>query len=144
MKFYTRRRVSPVITIVSLVDILTMVLMFFVYTTTFKTQQEQVKIVLPTVGSSGEATAESAPVILAVDAKGDVYLDNKPVTLDALGDAVKQLATEKRALQMKAGHGCQLRQGHASARYPEAGRRPERIHSHPAEEIGRGTSPLSA
>ena len=36
MKFHTRRRVSPVITIVSLVDILTMVLMFFVYTTTFK------------------------------------------------------------------------------------------------------------
>ncbi len=102
MKFYTRRRVSPVITIVSLVDILTMVLMFFVYTTTFKTAQEQVKIVLPTVGSSGEATAEVAPVILAVDAKGDVYLDNQPIAVDALGEAVKKLAADKRPLQMKA------------------------------------------
>lgn len=102
MKFYTRRRVSPVITIVSLVDILTMVLMFFVYTTTFKTQQEQVKIVLPTVGSSGEATAETSPVILAVDAKGDVFLDNKPIAVGDLGDAVKKLATDKRVLQMKA------------------------------------------
>ena len=102
MKFYTRRRVSPVITIVSLVDILTMVLMFFVYTTTFKTAQEQVKIVLPTVGSSGTATAETAPVILAVTKAGEVFLDNKPIELDALGDAVKKLATDNRALQMKA------------------------------------------
>ena len=102
MKFYTRRRVSPVITIVSLVDILTMVLMFFVYTTTFKTAQEQVKIVLPTVGSSGTATAETAPVILAVTKEGGVFLDNQPIELDALGDAVRKLATDNRALQMKA------------------------------------------
>ncbi len=102
MKFYTRRRVSPVITIVSLVDILTMVLMFFVYTTTFKTAQEQVKIVLPTVGSSGAATSETAPVILAVTKAGEVFLDNKPIELGALGDAVKKLATDNRALQMKA------------------------------------------
>ena len=102
MKFYTRRRVSPVITIVSLVDILTMVLMFFVYTTTFKTAQEQVKIVLPEVKSSGESTSDVAPAILAVDPEGGVFLDNKPIALDALGDAVKQLETEKRPLQMKA------------------------------------------
>ena len=102
MKFYTRRRVSPVITIVSLVDILTMVLMFFVYTTTFKTAQEQVKIVLPEVKSSGEGTTDVAPAILAVDPEGGVFLDNKPIALDALGDAVKKLAEDKRPLQMKA------------------------------------------
>lgn len=102
MKFYTRRRVSPVITIVSLVDILTMVLMFFVYTTTFKTAQEQVKIVLPEVKSGGEGTSETAPAILAVDPDGAVFLDNKPITLDALGEAVKKLASDKRPLQMKA------------------------------------------
>lgn len=102
MKFYTRRRVSPVITIVSLVDILTMVLMFFVYTTTFKTQQEQVKIVLPTVGSSGTATTETSPVILAVTKAGEVFLDAKPIDTKDLGDAVKKLATGNRPLQMKA------------------------------------------
>lgn len=102
MKFYTRRRVSPVITIVSLVDILTMVLMFFVYTTTFKTQQEQVKIVLPTVGSSGTAPTETSPLILAVTKGGEVLLDNKPIDTKDLGDAVKKLAAGNRPLQMKA------------------------------------------
>ena len=102
MKFYTRRRVSPVITIVSLVDILTMVLMFFVYTTTFKTAQEQVKIVLPDTKNGGQGTSDVAPVVLAVDPEGGVFLDNKPIELDALGDAVKKLATDNRPLQMKA------------------------------------------
>ena len=102
MKFYTRRRVSPVITIVSLVDILTMVLMFFVYTTTFKTAQEQVKIVLPEVKSGEKGTADVTPVILKVDPAGGVFLDEKPVALDALGEAVKKVAADKRPLQMEA------------------------------------------
>ena len=70
MKFYTRRRVSPVITIVSLVDILTMVLMFFVYTTTFKTQQAQVEIVLPKVQNQNVKAVENTPAILTISEKG--------------------------------------------------------------------------
>ena len=102
MKFHTRRRVSPVITIVSLVDILTMVLMFFVYTTTFKRSQSEVQIDLPQVKNSGEKAAEASPVILAINPGGDVFLDDKPITLDALGDAVKKLQDAQRPLQMKA------------------------------------------
>lgn len=110
MKFYTRRRVSPVITIVSLVDILTMVLMFFVYTTTFKTAQEQVKIVLPEVKNSGAAVAETLPIILTVTSDNRLSLDNKSVTLDELGDAVKKLDVKTRSLQMKADVGANFGQ----------------------------------
>lgn len=102
MKFYTRRRASPVITIVSLIDILTMVLIFFVFTTTFKTQQPQVVIDLPEMKSAGEKVAEAAPVILAIKPDGDVFLDDKPISLDDLGEAVKKLQTENRQLGMKA------------------------------------------
>ncbi len=102
MKFYTRRRASPVITIVSLIDILTMVLIFFVFTTTFKTQQPQVVIDLPEVKSGVAATSETQPVILAINPKGEVFLDDKPIELDALGEAVKKIQTENRQLAMKA------------------------------------------
>ncbi len=102
MKFHTRRRVSPVITIVSLVDILTMVLMFFVYTTTFKTQQSQVVIDLPKVESHNNETAPATPAVLAINPNGDVFLDDKPLTLDALGDAVKKVQSDNRPLEMKA------------------------------------------
>ena len=102
MKFYTRRRVSPVITIVSLVDILTMVLMFFVYTTTFKTAQEQVKIVLPDTKHGGQSASDVSPVVLVVDPKGGVFLDNKPIEIDALADALKKFASDNRPIQLKA------------------------------------------
>jgi biopolymer transport protein ExbD len=102
MKFYTRRRASPVITIVSLIDILTMVLIFFVFTTTFKTQQPQVQIKLPEVETGVAAAASSTPVILAIQKSGDVFLDDQPIALDALGDAVKKLQGDHRTLAMKA------------------------------------------
>ena len=102
MKFYTRRRVSPVITIVSLVDILTMVLMFFVYATTFKTQQAQVEIVLPKVVNQNVKAVEKVPAILTISEKGDLFLDAKPITMDALGSAVKDLEGQSRSLALKA------------------------------------------
>ena len=102
MKFHKRRRVSPVITIVSLVDILTMVLMFFVYATTFKKTESQVVIDLPQVKSSGQEAAKTAPAILAINPGGDVFLDDKPMKLDELGDAVKKVQADNRALEMKA------------------------------------------
>ena len=102
MTFYRRRRVSPVITIVSLVDILTMVLMFFVYPTTFKTAVPQVKIELPTVTSPGQASSDTKPAFLAINKAGDVFLDDKPSTGDDLGGAVKPRRDQGRNLAMRA------------------------------------------
>ena len=102
MTFYRRRRVSPVITIVSLVDILTMVLMFFVYTTTFKTATPQVQIQLPQAVSGVQATSETKPAVLAISKTGDVFLDDKPVNVDDLAAAVKQLRDQGRNVAMKA------------------------------------------
>ncbi len=102
MHFYRRRRVSPVITIVSLVDILTMVLMFFVYTTTFKTATPQVQIVLPESKVGTQAASQTKPAFLAIDKTGDVFLDDKPISVDQLGDAMKKLQGEGRNVAMKA------------------------------------------
>ena len=102
MHFYRRRRVSPVITIVSLVDILTMVLMFFVYTTTFKTATPQVQIVLPEEKHGSEATSSTKPAFLAIDKTGAVFLDDQPIEVDALGDAMKKLQSEGRNVAMRA------------------------------------------
>ena len=102
MKFYTRRRVSPVITIVSLVDILTMVLMFFVYTTTFKTQQRQVDIVLPKVKSASDKQVAATPTILNITKAGELILGDKTIQLDELGPAVKKLEESNGTLALKA------------------------------------------
>ena len=102
MKFYTRRRVSPVITIVSLVDILTMVLMFFVYTTTFKTNQPQIIIELPKVQNQADKVVEASPTILNISKEGKLFLNEKPIELDALGAAIKDLQARSGSLALRA------------------------------------------
>ena len=102
MHFYRRRRVSPVITIVSLVDILTMVLMFFVYTTTFKTATPRVEIKLPSAVNGTAATSDTKPAFLAIDKSGEIFLDDQPIKIDDLGDAMKKLQGEGRSIAMKA------------------------------------------
>ena len=47
MRFYTKRRKMPSITIVSLIDILAILLIFFIVTTTFKDKLPQLQINLP-------------------------------------------------------------------------------------------------
>ena len=102
MKFHSRRRVSPVITIVSLVDILTMVLMFFVYTTTFKTNQPQVVIDLPKVVNGSDAAPDKSTTILSVSKDGVIYIDAKETSLADLGSAVKALQEKGQQFSMKA------------------------------------------
>jgi biopolymer transport protein ExbD len=47
MKFYTRKRKMPAVIILSLIDILAILLIFVVMTTTFRREQPQVTIKLP-------------------------------------------------------------------------------------------------
>lgn len=102
MKFARRKRSTPVITIVSLIDILTILLIFFIVTTTFKTQQPQVEINLPEVKSAVETPSKEAPAILSINQSGDIFLDNEPVLLENLGTAFKKLQETKPHLALKA------------------------------------------
>jgi biopolymer transport protein ExbD len=58
MKFAVRKRRAPSIIIVSLVDILTILLIFFVVSTTFKKDQPEVQINLPESKTSSSKPAE--------------------------------------------------------------------------------------
>jgi biopolymer transport protein ExbD len=106
MKFYVRRRTSPVITIVSLIDILTIILIFFIVTTQFKNEEmpltSKIKIVLPESKQSVNTPNTALPAVLAVKPSGDLFFDGRPITLPELGDAVKQAQDVKRPLALAA------------------------------------------
>lgn len=90
MTFYTRKRRSPAVIIVSLIDILAILLIFFIVTTTFKKTQPQLEINLPDSKTAAPTTeAQTEPLVLAVKSAEELTLDNKPVTLEALGEALK-------------------------------------------------------
>ena len=103
MKIAVRRRRAPSIIIVSLVDILTILLIFFVVSTTFKKDQPEVQINLPESQTATNAPSETEHAIVSVDENNQVKLDGRPVPVEELQTAVQELAmTRKSTLALQA------------------------------------------
>ena len=103
MAFYVKKRRTPIIPIVALVDILTVLLIFFVVTTTFKKEDRNalLKIALPQA-SSLTPSVESAPrTALSVTAASEVFLDGQPVGLDDLEAAVRGFRAAQPAARLE-------------------------------------------
>jgi biopolymer transport protein ExbD len=103
MKFIVRKRRAPNIIIVSLVDILIILLIFFVVSTTFKKDQPEVQINLPESKTATSAPAELEHAIVSVDQNGDIQLDGRPLRVEELEAAVRNLPpTRKSSLVLQA------------------------------------------
>src|SRR4030088_1590913 len=103
MKFAVRKRRAPSIIAHSLVDILTILLIFFVVSTTFKKDQPEVQINLPDSQTATKAPAEEEHTIVSVNANDEVLLDGNPLAVEDLEAAVKELmATKKTSLALQA------------------------------------------
>lgn len=96
MQFVTRkRRQTPAVIIVSLIDVLIVVLIFMMATTTFKKPQPAVKLALPESKQAREGTSEKPPLIITV-AKQEpfFFVGNRPVTLEKLQGELQDLGTK--------------------------------------------------
>jgi biopolymer transport protein ExbD len=83
MQFSTRkRRQAPTIIIVSLIDVLIVVLIFLMATTTFK-QLPAIQLALPESKQARPGAADNA-LILSVPKQGPLYLKTAPITMDSL------------------------------------------------------------
>ncbi len=103
MQFAVRKRRAPSIIIVSLVDILTILLIFFVVSTTFKKDQPEVQINLPESKTATKTPAELEHAMVSVDEQDVVKLNGRTVGVDELQGAVTDLpATQKASLALQA------------------------------------------
>jgi biopolymer transport protein ExbD len=103
MKFSVRKKRAPSIIIVSLVDILVILLIFFVVSTTFKTQQPEVQINLPESKTAKEKPSELEHALVTVNEDDEIKLDGKAITADDLEGAVRDLPpTRKSSLALQA------------------------------------------
>jgi biopolymer transport protein ExbD len=90
MQFYTRKRRNLFINVVSLIDILAILLIFFIVTTTFRKKQPQLEINLPESKAAETAPAPSnEPLVLRVKSGEEISLDEKPIVLDQLASAIQ-------------------------------------------------------
>jgi biopolymer transport protein ExbD len=95
MRFYVKRRKTPQIIIVSLIDIFAILLIFFIVTTTFKTAQSQLSIKLPEANSATQEAGNQEPLVLSIDENEKLYLGEKQLA------SVDELASELKAHQEK-------------------------------------------
>ncbi len=91
MKFYTRKRRAPNVIIVSLIDILAILLIFFIVTTTFKKNLPQLKIALPESRTAAAADTKAVPFVLEVQDAQNVRLDGRQVGLEGLSGALREI-----------------------------------------------------
>jgi biopolymer transport protein ExbD len=87
MRFLVRkRRHTPTVIIVALVDVLIVLLIFLMVTTTFK-QQPMLHVALPESSKVlNEGVSENPPLVVSIDAQGNLRFgpDALPVTLEQL------------------------------------------------------------
>jgi biopolymer transport protein ExbD len=91
MSLIQRRRKSPTINIVPLVDVLTVLLFFFLVTMQFR-QVTALNITAPEIETAGKNKINEQ-VIIAVDETGAYFLNDQRMEAEALGAAL-QIAGE--------------------------------------------------
>jgi biopolymer transport protein ExbD len=95
MRFYVKRRKTPQIIIVSLIDIFAILLIFFIVTTTFKTAQSQLSINLPEAKTATQGSGTQEPLVLSITSDEKLYLGDKQL------GSVDDLAAELKGHQDK-------------------------------------------
>ena len=84
----TRKGRGLIINVTSLIDVMFLLLIFFMVTSTFK-NQPAINLVLPRSASAEETVI--TPVVLYLTADGDFYLNDTPIAQADLRDRLRQL-----------------------------------------------------
>jgi len=91
MEFEGRSRIHAHLDIAPLIDIVFLLLVFFMLTSTFLTP-EAIELELPE--SSSASVAVATPIIVSLDQRGQLALNGKHIELDKLRTAIEPLLKE--------------------------------------------------
>jgi biopolymer transport protein ExbD len=92
MQFARKPRRQPVINIISLIDILVVLLIFYIATTVFKKTEPKITIKVPS-STQAKATQDTPPSIIYVTADSKIFFDDVPVEPEQLGGLLKNKMT---------------------------------------------------
>ena len=112
MQFQRVQRKTVTVPIVSLIDILTILLIFFIVTTTFKEPKPVIDVQIPLVSndSSLKSTGQPSRSTLFVSAKGEIFIDDVQVLKGDLAfylESFKKVYSDPR-LELKIDQNCPL------------------------------------
>ena len=103
MRFYAKRKRTPQVIIVSLIDIFAMLLIFFIVTTTFKTAESELSIKLPESKTATQAENPTDPIVLSITADEKIVLADRPLkSVDEITSALQEV--QKKDFRLSAGN----------------------------------------
>jgi biopolymer transport protein ExbD len=110
VKFYVKKRRSPSVPIVTLIDILAILLIFFIVTTTFKTKESLVQVNLPRSSEMGDGTTAEPRIPLALAKDGSISLGDRIVPIETLATTLAEFRQTRPndRLELKADEGAPL------------------------------------
>jgi biopolymer transport protein ExbD len=88
MQFVRKPRRRPFINIIPLIDVLVVLLIFYIATTVFKKNQPKITIKVPD-STQAKSTQETLPSIIYVTADGKLFLNDAAIEPEQLADALK-------------------------------------------------------
>lgn len=89
----TRERVGPVLPLAGMVDILFLLLVFFMTVSAFREQDTQIEVALPGQESSA-AVASPSQIVITITADNEIYMGERSYTLDDLRATLGELARQ--------------------------------------------------
>ena len=90
--FTHRPRKKPHIEIIPMIDVMLLLLVFYILSTLAMTQARGIHVQLPQAVSSDSDTKKNKEIVVSIDKSGRTFLNKTPVHPDGLGDAIKALA----------------------------------------------------
>ncbi len=93
MAILRRHDLSPRIEVMPLIDVIFLLLTFFIYTMITMVQAQILPVQLQAL-TTGETAEPTSVVAITVDAQGELYLNRQPIDSEALDDRLKRMASE--------------------------------------------------
>jgi biopolymer transport protein ExbD len=75
---------TPTLNLTSMIDVLFLLIIFFMVATKFDEMERNVEVAVPEVAQAGEGLSPPQPVVVTVQEDGRVELDGAAVTIDEL------------------------------------------------------------
>jgi biopolymer transport protein ExbD len=88
MQFARKPRRQPFINIISLIDILVVLLIFYIATTVFKRFEPKINVTVPH-STTAKVTQDTIPDTVYVTSGSKVFFNDTPVDIEKLGDLLK-------------------------------------------------------
>jgi biopolymer transport protein ExbD len=85
MPLKVQRDEPPQLNLTPMIDVLFLLIIFFMVATTFGDLERNMELRVPEVAEAGEAAQPAKPLVINVFADGTLDLDTQPVTLEELG-----------------------------------------------------------